>query len=61
MVTEAIIATHQNCMFLQTCLTPSQKGVRSNIALAEGGFLGLLGKKNVGTVQTVEKLATIIN
>jgi hypothetical protein len=48
-------------MFLHTCFTPSQNGERSNVALAEGGFLGLLGKKKVGIAQTVDKLATMIN
>lgn len=61
MVTEAMTAIHQNCMFLHTCFTPSQNGERSNVALAEGGFLGLLGKKKVGIAQTVDKLATMIN
>lgn len=59
--TEVMIAIHQNCMLVTTSLTPCQNGVLSNVAVVEGGTLGLLGMKNVGNVNTVDMPATMMS
>lgn len=59
--TEVMIAIHQNSILVTTSLTPCQNGVLSNVAVVEGGTLGLLGIKNVGNVNTVDMLATMMS
>lgn len=59
--TDVMIAIHQNCILVMTSHTPSQNGVLSNVAVVEGGTLGLLGMKNVGIVNTVDIPATMIS
>lgn len=57
--TDVIIAIHQNCLFVESSFNPCQNGVRSIVAVEEGGTFGLLGIKKVGIVNTVEMPATI--
>lgn len=59
--TAVIIAIHQNWILEESSLTPCQKGVRSIVAVVEGGTFGLLGTKKVGIVNNVEMPATIMS
>lgn len=48
-------------MFLKTSFTPFQEEILLDSAETEGAVLGLRGKKNAGTEQTVHIHAVTIN